>query len=85
MVKPHFFWLPDLCNINTDDGILGIGIGAVIYSWSDLCVSHVNMCVCVCADTCWHLRRLDWCEEVGEPLMDEVRGKKLKVQYENIV
>nr|XP_046268138.1 ubiquitin carboxyl-terminal hydrolase 40 isoform X2 [Scatophagus argus] len=20
--------------------------------------------------TCWHLRRLDWCEEVGEPLMD---------------
>ncbi|XP_041809332.1 ubiquitin carboxyl-terminal hydrolase 40 isoform X1 [Chelmon rostratus] len=20
---------------------------------------------------CWHLRRLDWCEEVGEPLMDE--------------
>ncbi|KAM4542615.1 ubiquitin carboxyl-terminal hydrolase 40 isoform 2-T2 [Odontesthes bonariensis] len=21
--------------------------------------------------TCWHLRRLDWCEEVGEPLMDE--------------
>lgn len=22
--------------------------------------------------TCWHLRRLDWCEEVGEPLMDEV-------------
>ncbi|XP_041669120.1 ubiquitin carboxyl-terminal hydrolase 40 [Cheilinus undulatus] len=22
-------------------------------------------------DGCWHLRRLDWCEEVGEPLMDE--------------
>ncbi|KAF3845029.1 hypothetical protein F7725_008192 [Dissostichus mawsoni] len=21
--------------------------------------------------TCWHLRRLDWCEEVGEPIMDE--------------
>ncbi|KAM9482622.1 ubiquitin carboxyl-terminal hydrolase 40 [Clarias gariepinus] len=21
--------------------------------------------------TCWHLRRMDWCEEVGEPLMDE--------------
>ncbi|XP_059209927.1 ubiquitin carboxyl-terminal hydrolase 40 [Centropristis striata] len=21
--------------------------------------------------TCWHLRKLDWCEEVGEPLMDE--------------
>lgn len=21
--------------------------------------------------TAWHLRRLDWCEEVGEPLMDE--------------
>ncbi|KAI3367183.1 hypothetical protein L3Q82_008235 [Scortum barcoo] len=21
--------------------------------------------------TCWHLRRLDWCEEIGEPLMDE--------------
>lgn len=21
--------------------------------------------------TSWHLRRLDWCEEVGEPLMDE--------------
>ncbi|XP_026161733.1 ubiquitin carboxyl-terminal hydrolase 40 isoform X2 [Mastacembelus armatus] len=21
--------------------------------------------------TCWHLRRLDWCEEVGEPLIDE--------------
>ncbi|XP_023807313.1 ubiquitin carboxyl-terminal hydrolase 40 isoform X2 [Oryzias latipes] len=21
--------------------------------------------------TCWHLRRLDWCEEVGEPLVDE--------------
>uniref|UniRef100_A0A3Q0S7X2 Ubiquitin specific peptidase 40 n=1 Tax=Amphilophus citrinellus TaxID=61819 RepID=A0A3Q0S7X2_AMPCI len=21
--------------------------------------------------TCWHLRRLDWCEEVGEPLTDE--------------
>ncbi|XP_035023550.2 ubiquitin carboxyl-terminal hydrolase 40 isoform X1 [Hippoglossus stenolepis] len=21
--------------------------------------------------TCWHLRRLDWCEEVGEPLMEE--------------
>ncbi|XP_029688638.1 ubiquitin carboxyl-terminal hydrolase 40 isoform X2 [Takifugu rubripes] len=21
--------------------------------------------------TCWHLRRLDWCEDVGEPLMDE--------------
>ncbi|XP_076871413.1 ubiquitin carboxyl-terminal hydrolase 40 isoform X2 [Brachyhypopomus gauderio] len=20
---------------------------------------------------CWHLRRMDWCEEVGEPLMDE--------------
>ncbi|KAJ0063044.1 hypothetical protein NL108_010661, partial [Boleophthalmus pectinirostris] len=23
------------------------------------------------AGTGWHLRRLDWCEEVGEPLMDE--------------
>lgn len=22
-------------------------------------------------ETSWHLRRLDWCEEVGEPLMDE--------------
>uniref|UniRef100_A0A672HVD7 Ubiquitin carboxyl-terminal hydrolase n=1 Tax=Salarias fasciatus TaxID=181472 RepID=A0A672HVD7_SALFA len=22
--------------------------------------------------SCWHLRKLDWCEEVGEPLMDEV-------------
>ncbi|XP_065822433.1 ubiquitin carboxyl-terminal hydrolase 40 isoform X2 [Labrus bergylta] len=22
-------------------------------------------------DGCWHLRRLDWCEEVGEALMDE--------------
>ncbi|XP_029350343.1 ubiquitin carboxyl-terminal hydrolase 40 [Echeneis naucrates] len=21
--------------------------------------------------SCWHLRRLDWCEDVGEPLMDE--------------
>ncbi|KAM8914024.1 ubiquitin carboxyl-terminal hydrolase 40 isoform 2-T2 [Spinachia spinachia] len=21
--------------------------------------------------TCWHLRRLDWCEEVGEPIVDE--------------
>ncbi|KAB5515425.1 hypothetical protein PHYPO_G00249580 [Pangasianodon hypophthalmus] len=21
--------------------------------------------------SCWHLRRMDWCEEVGEPLMDE--------------
>ncbi|XP_029972099.1 ubiquitin carboxyl-terminal hydrolase 40-like isoform X1 [Salarias fasciatus] len=21
--------------------------------------------------SCWHLRKLDWCEEVGEPLMDE--------------
>ncbi|XP_068194600.1 ubiquitin carboxyl-terminal hydrolase 40 isoform X2 [Antennarius striatus] len=21
--------------------------------------------------TCWHLSRLDWCEELGEPLMDE--------------
>ncbi|XP_072539370.1 ubiquitin carboxyl-terminal hydrolase 40 isoform X2 [Salminus brasiliensis] len=21
--------------------------------------------------TCWHLRRMDWCEEVGEPLRDE--------------
>ncbi|XP_058258629.1 ubiquitin carboxyl-terminal hydrolase 40 isoform X2 [Hemibagrus wyckioides] len=21
--------------------------------------------------TCWHLRRMDWCEEVGEPLTDE--------------
>ncbi|XP_037342599.2 ubiquitin carboxyl-terminal hydrolase 40 [Pungitius pungitius] len=21
--------------------------------------------------TCWHVRRLDWCEEVGEPIMDE--------------
>ncbi|XP_037550519.1 ubiquitin carboxyl-terminal hydrolase 40 [Nematolebias whitei] len=21
--------------------------------------------------TCWHLRKLDWCEEVGEPLMEE--------------
>ncbi|XP_054470070.1 ubiquitin carboxyl-terminal hydrolase 40 isoform X2 [Anoplopoma fimbria] len=21
--------------------------------------------------TCWHLRKLDWCEEVGEPIMDE--------------
>lgn len=27
---------------------------------------------CVFAGTCWHLRKLDWCEEVGEPLMDEV-------------
>uniref|UniRef100_A0A3Q3FTU7 Ubiquitin specific peptidase 40 n=1 Tax=Kryptolebias marmoratus TaxID=37003 RepID=A0A3Q3FTU7_KRYMA len=34
---------------------------------------------CSCGDeshvtfngTCWHLRKLDWCEEVGEPLMDE--------------
>ncbi|XP_068607993.1 ubiquitin carboxyl-terminal hydrolase 40 [Brachionichthys hirsutus] len=27
---------------------------------------------CVGLDgTCWHLSRLDWCEEVGEPLMDE--------------
>ncbi|TNN48444.1 Ubiquitin carboxyl-terminal hydrolase 40 [Liparis tanakae] len=24
--------------------------------------------------TCWHLRRLDWCEDVGEPIMDEVSG-----------
>uniref|UniRef100_A0A672HVH5 Ubiquitin specific peptidase 40 n=1 Tax=Salarias fasciatus TaxID=181472 RepID=A0A672HVH5_SALFA len=22
--------------------------------------------------SCWHLRKLDWCEEVGEPLMDEL-------------
>ncbi|XP_077587868.1 ubiquitin carboxyl-terminal hydrolase 40 [Stigmatopora nigra] len=22
-------------------------------------------------DTCWHLRKLDWCEEVGEALIDE--------------
>lgn len=29
-------------------------------------------CKRVFAGTCWHLRRLDWCEEVGEPLMDEV-------------
>ncbi|XP_034419262.1 ubiquitin carboxyl-terminal hydrolase 40 isoform X2 [Cyclopterus lumpus] len=21
--------------------------------------------------TCWHLRRLDWCEDIGEPIMDE--------------
>lgn len=27
---------------------------------------------CMFAGSCWHLRRLDWCEDVGEPLMDEV-------------
>ncbi|KAM8833045.1 ubiquitin carboxyl-terminal hydrolase 40 [Synchiropus picturatus] len=31
--------------------------------------------------SCWHLRRLDWCEEVGEPLMDEDASLvELKVQ-----
>ncbi|XP_013865209.1 ubiquitin carboxyl-terminal hydrolase 40, partial [Austrofundulus limnaeus] len=30
--------------------------------------------------TCWHLRKLDWCEEVGEPLMDEdVSLSELKI------
>ena len=24
------------------------------------------------AGTCWHLRRLDWCEDIGEPIVDEV-------------
>lgn len=32
----------------------------------------LNVFKCTFAGTCWHLRRLDWCEEVGEPLMDEV-------------
>lgn len=31
---------------------------------------------CAFAGTCWHLRRLDWCEDVGEPLMDEVSDYK---------
>lgn len=38
--------------------------------------------------TCWHLRRLDWCEEVGEPLMDEVsvgRGRDVLVHQRNVV
>lgn len=33
------------------------------------------------AGTCWHLRRLDWCEEVGEPLMDEVSVCQYSEQY----
>lgn len=32
----------------------------------------ISLFINVFLGTCWHLRRLDWCEEVGEPLMDEV-------------
>lgn len=35
------------------------------------------MCV-VCTGDGWHLRRLDWCEEVGEALMDEVSNQNDK-------
>ncbi|KAM4625208.1 ubiquitin carboxyl-terminal hydrolase 40 [Polymixia lowei] len=32
--------------------------------------------------TSWHLRRLDWCEEVGEPLMDEDASlSELKISH----
>uniref|UniRef100_A0A3Q4IF21 Ubiquitin specific peptidase 40 n=1 Tax=Neolamprologus brichardi TaxID=32507 RepID=A0A3Q4IF21_NEOBR len=31
----------------------------------------ISLFINVFLGTCWHLRRLDWCEEVGEPLMDE--------------
>uniref|UniRef100_A0A8C7ICU0 Ubiquitin carboxyl-terminal hydrolase 40-like n=1 Tax=Oncorhynchus kisutch TaxID=8019 RepID=A0A8C7ICU0_ONCKI len=36
-----------------------------------------GMCV-VCTGDGWHLRRLDWCEEVGEALMDEVSNQNYK-------
>lgn len=36
---------------------------------------------CLFAGSCWHLRRLDWCEEVGEPLMDEVSVWQYWQQY----
>uniref|UniRef100_A0A6Q2XM05 USP domain-containing protein n=1 Tax=Esox lucius TaxID=8010 RepID=A0A6Q2XM05_ESOLU len=29
----------------------------------------------------WHLRRMDWCEEVGEALMDEVSLSELKLNH----
>ena len=35
------------------------------------------MCV-VCTGDGWHLRRLDWCEEVGEALMDEVSNQNYR-------
>lgn len=41
----------------------------ILYSWFNIFLMPFK---CVFAGTCWHLRRLDWCEEVGEPLMDEV-------------
>uniref|UniRef100_A0A8C7SCM5 USP domain-containing protein n=1 Tax=Oncorhynchus mykiss TaxID=8022 RepID=A0A8C7SCM5_ONCMY len=36
-----------------------------------------GMCV-VCTGDGWHLRRLDWCEEVGEALMDEVSNQNYR-------
>uniref|UniRef100_A0AAX7W4P7 Ubiquitin carboxyl-terminal hydrolase n=1 Tax=Astatotilapia calliptera TaxID=8154 RepID=A0AAX7W4P7_ASTCA len=36
-----------------------------------LLTKMISLFINVFLGTCWHLRRLDWCEEVGEPLMDE--------------
>lgn len=41
----------------------------IVYPWFNIYLISFKW---VFAGTCWHLRRLDWCEEVGEPLMDEV-------------
>lgn len=48
-----------------------------MYPWFNIFLSWVF------AGTCWHLRRLDWCEEVGEPLVDEVSvvGSGQNVSY----
>uniref|UniRef100_A0A672Z7Z5 Ubiquitin carboxyl-terminal hydrolase n=1 Tax=Sphaeramia orbicularis TaxID=375764 RepID=A0A672Z7Z5_9TELE len=43
--------------------------GSCILSFSN--IQHFPVVKFLLLGSCWHLRRLDWCEEVGEPLMDE--------------
>lgn len=57
------------------DGLcfLKVGIKHICFTAVRWCSKWLLMSFkCVFAGTCWHLRKLDWCEEVGEPLMDEV-------------
>lgn len=52
-----------------------------------LLTKMISLFINVFLGTCWHLRRLDWCEEVGEPLMDEVNKWRTIVisQYNTIL
>ncbi|XP_028809756.1 ubiquitin carboxyl-terminal hydrolase 40 isoform X2 [Denticeps clupeoides] len=47
--------------------------GESLTEWGELLCSRM-LCLsslCTCVGEAWHLRRMDWCEEVGDALMDE--------------